>query len=993
MSLRTKTLFLISLALISLVTVSILSSWVVLRQSIAKEEERMTREEIDRFKAVWGHEIDQLGSTVDDWAKWDDTYVFISGEYPQYVEENLMGTTYQNLELNLIAFVDDVGKIIYGGTYNPQDDIVGPLPEDLDEYLTTDGLLASGAGLRHDGVIDLRQGPLIVVAHPILTTAGEGPVRGTLIFGRYLDQIQIGRLSRLVNLPIVFQSLKDRPLGLEYQQVFDALSQGTDAVIRPLSTNTIAGYAFMRDVSDRPALILRVDVSREFYQQMQISQQTLLVSLIVVGLVFIVLVIGLMEKLVLQRLARMGKQLNQIGTAGNLSERVDIEGKDELARLGGAINRMLDDLQGSQKALAESEQKYRQLVEQSTLITYTDLINDSSSAMYMSPQVYTMLGFTVEEWLEDPDRWLKVIHPEDYERVFAEHLRTNSTFEPFCAEYRMVAADGHVVWVRDEAVVIFDEGGKPLYWQGVLQDITERKRAEEAERRQRDLAEALRQTGVVLNTSLDLDSVLDRLLEEIGRVVPYDSGSVLLVNDGVARIVRMRGYEKFGIKPEIVTQSVQFEIKSYATFRQMYMTGSPFVVGDTRAFPDWITIDIRRHVRSWAGAPMISQGQLFGFISLEKTESGFYQMEHADRLAIFASQAALALQNARLFEVVQCHAEENRRLREAASVITSALELDQVLEHILNQLEHVLSYDSAAIFITDDNNLRRVASRGFLEPSGSIRTNISLDDGLVQEARRLNRPVVIKNVMNDTHYRGWCGDRYAQGWLGAPLFVRGNLIGFLSVESHKPDAYGEAEINLVWAFTHSAAIAIDNARLFRQVHQLAITDSLTGIFNRRHLLELASHEFERARRFSRPLTLAIWDIDHFKMVNDTFGHLVGDQVLRMVAERCHKNLREADLLGRYGGEEFVAILTEANSTLGREICERLRAAVESPPYTVEDHAVKVSISVGLADIIDCPNLEVLLGRADQALLRAKQKGRNRVEAWEEIALSLESESP
>jgi diguanylate cyclase (GGDEF)-like protein/PAS domain S-box-containing protein len=713
----------------------------------------------------------------------------------------------------------------------------------------------------------------------------------------------------------------------------------------------------------------------------KISQQSLVVSLIVLGLIFIALLLGILRKSILRRLSKLAEQLANIGKVEKLTERVDVQGSGELARLSETINHMLDDLQTAQIAQAESEEKYRQLVEQSSHVIYIDAIDESSSSLYFSPQVEKMLGYPLNEWQSNSNKWLEIIHPDDKDRVVSYHLHSNKTYEPFRMEYRMIARDGRIVWVRDDAVVIRDHEGKPLYWQGVLQDITEHKHIEETQRRQRDFAEALRQTGVVLNTSLDMNAVLDLLLEEIGRVVPYDSGCVMLVSDEVARIVRMRGYEKFGIETKTVIQNIRVDMRSSATFRKIFETGSPLVIDDTQALSNG-SITVNPQTRSWAGAPMISQGQLFGFIALDKIETGYYQAEHADRLAIFAAQAALALQNARLFEVVQCHAEENRKLREATSVVTSALELDQVLEHILTQLERVLPYDSAAIYLAEGSLLSYAAGRRFPEKISMAGTTISIKNDLVEEARCLSAPIVIRDAQNDPRYAELCGTKYTRGWLGAPLLVRGELIGFLTVDNIHPDVYGEAEINMAWTFAQTAAIAIDNARLFKQVHQLAITDALTGIFNRRHLFELASREFERARRFSRPLTLVMCDIDHFKLVNDTYGHLIGDQVLHMVAERFRRNLREVDLLGRYGGEEFVALLTEVDCERGQDVGERLRAAIEAPAFRVEDQDVFVSISVGVADITDCPNLEILLDRADQALYEAKQAGRNRVGIWD-----------
>jgi diguanylate cyclase (GGDEF)-like protein len=178
-------------------------------------------------------------------------------------------------------------------------------------------------------------------------------------------------------------------------------------------------------------------------------------------------------------------------------------------------------------------------------------------------------------------------------------------------------------------------------------------------------------------------------------------------------------------------------------------------------------------------------------------------------------------------------------------------------------------------------------------------------------------------------------------------------------------------------------VAIQKAQLFETVQHLAITDPLTGLFNRRYFFERATQEFDRALRYRRPLGILIWDTDHFKQVNDTYGHLVGDQVLRTLAERCRISLREADVLGRYGGEEFVALLPETGMHSAYQAGERLRQAVSRTPIRVGVHEIPLSISVGVASLAEgCPSLEALLGWADQALLNAKAAGRDRVMAWQ-----------
>jgi len=132
-----------------------------------------------------------------------------------------------------------------------------------------------------------------------------------------------------------------------------------------------------------------------------------------------------------------------------------------------------------EERLREAEERYRTLVEQIPAVTYIDEIDETSSAIYMSPQVEGMFGYTPEEWLEDPELWVKILHPEDKERVLAESRRTNETGDPFRVEYRTISKSGHVAWVRDEAILVKGMGGRSGFWQGVITDVTERKVLEE----------------------------------------------------------------------------------------------------------------------------------------------------------------------------------------------------------------------------------------------------------------------------------------------------------------------------------------------------------------------------------------------------------------------------------------------------------------------------------------------------------------------------------
>jgi diguanylate cyclase (GGDEF)-like protein len=168
-------------------------------------------------------------------------------------------------------------------------------------------------------------------------------------------------------------------------------------------------------------------------------------------------------------------------------------------------------------------------------------------------------------------------------------------------------------------------------------------------------------------------------------------------------------------------------------------------------------------------------------------------------------------------------------------------------------------------------------------------------------------------------------------------------------------------------------------KALEEVQRLAITDSLTGLYNRRHFFELAEHELQRARRYRRSLSAIMLDIDHFKQVNDTYGHAVGDHVLKEVADSCRQAMRKEDVLGRYGGEEFVIMMPESNLVATCQVAERLRQSIAQKTIDTEVGPVMVTVSLGVITLDDeCSTLETLLAGADQALYWAKRSGRNRV---------------
>src|SRR5215216_1955256 len=181
--------------------------------------------------------------------------------------------------------------------------------------------------------------------------------------------------------------------------------------------------------------------------------------------------------------------------------------------------------------------------------------------------------------------------------------------------------------------------------------------------------------------------------------------------------------------------------------------------------------------------------------------------------------------------------------------------------------------------------------------------------------------------------------------LRLPLVFEENLLGILWVWGK---GLKKTDLPIMSIFAKQIGISLERAHLFQEVQSLALTDPLTGLQNRRSLFEFGRIEFSRAHRMNRPFCCMMLDLDHFKQINDNYGHPVGDRVLQEFAKRCQSSVREIDLIGRYGGEELLIFLPETDSETAMQIAERLRASVEETPMEVANQELNVTVSIGVS---------------------------------------------
>jgi diguanylate cyclase (GGDEF)-like protein/PAS domain S-box-containing protein len=353
----------------------------------------------------------------------------------------------------------------------------------------------------------------------------------------------------------------------------------------------------------------------------------------------------------------------------------------------------------------------------------------------------------------------------------------------------------------------------------------------------------------------------------------------------------------------------------------------------------------------------------------------------------------LRMANAQLARTVteaQQRAEELDALYNATSALLSTLDLETLLSKILDSAQNAIaSADHVVLYLIhpDPDHQRIHTSTG--EHDTRIQNYLFAPEGYVASAIRSRNPLLIRDTQPvEAQGPAVQPPEGARALIITPLLSEEEVLGALALSSNRPGAFSDGDMRLLEGFAATTTAAIQNARLYADVQRLAVTDSLTGQLNRRGFVEMARRELERFQRYGRPLSLILLDIDRFKEINDTYGHLAGDDVLRFVATRCEQNLRQVDLLGRIGGDEFVILLPETDQETAVGVAERIRHAIHAGTFYGGEGFEKVlfsrpppnlSVSLGVAQALTTgAGLEELIAQADAALYDAKKNGSNRV---------------
>lgn len=484
MTLRKKALLIIGLSLLALLALVYVTSRFILLSNLEETEARYTGQNVERALASLSHILLELETTTADWASWDDTYAFIETRDDEYIQSNLLDEAFITLGLNLMMFFDSSGQIVFGKAFDLQNEAEVAVPVRLQSYLSEEGLL-SGAGTRSttSGVVLYDEGPMLVVALPILTSEDEGPSRGTLIFGRYIDADAINRLSLHAMLPVNIYRLDEVRSEPGFQVVINALWQGEPVVVRPLNSQYVAGYTLIKDIRDNPVLILRVDGPRDLYQAGQRSVAYYILTILGAGLLLAGVVMLIIQKQVFSRFTALVKGVNRIAETGDTSSRISMSGGDELYVIAGTINGMLTALQGAEDELRQREEHYRLLADNASDIIFT--LDMNLRFNYVSPSVTRLTGYGDEELIgREMTSILTPASRDIVTPVFAEEMATENSerrdiSRSWTVEFEVIRKDGSRLWMESILDFLRDATNQAIGILGAARDLTERKNAEE----------------------------------------------------------------------------------------------------------------------------------------------------------------------------------------------------------------------------------------------------------------------------------------------------------------------------------------------------------------------------------------------------------------------------------------------------------------------------------------------------------------------------------
>ena len=501
---------------------------------------------------------------------------------------------------------------------------------------------------------------------------------------------------------------------------------------------------------------------------------------------------------------------------------------------------------------------------------------------------------------------------------------------------------------------------------------------------------ALLKAVEALHNELDLDA-LCTLLVAMTRERLQVREVALLVHDETQGKLIVAVAE--GLLPDVL--DVELPAEDGILWR-LLLAGEPFSVLDLQGrprFPETFqrcSLD-RLHGRVWL--PLAMPNKVVGLLSLGSSPRPPSQ-EDLHFLRHLAAQAAVAINTARLYQSIEVARRELDRslhklsmLFDVTRALSAVQDLTRLLRMILERAIAAIDAEKGSLMLLEEATDELVVRVVHGLPDKRIEQKINdgelrcgrflRGEGIAGRVLQTGEPMRVDDVENDESFTKREESHNVRSILCVPLKVDEETLGVINITNRRTGGrFGQEDLEILGALANQAAVAIARTRLY----EAAITDELTGLFVRRFAMHRLGEELRRYRRYDQDLSVIMCDIDHFKEVNDTYGHQAGDAVIQSVSELIRQELRtDADVAGRYGGEEFLLVLPHTEGDVAGFCAERIRSVLESQVIDIgEGRTLSKTMSFGVAQLAPEDTVESVLRRADEALYASKEGGRNRV---------------
>src|SRR2546421_443192 len=521
----------------------------------------------------------------------------------------------------------------------------------------------------------------------------------------------------------------------------------------------------------------------------------------------------------------------------------------------------------------------------------------------------------------------------------------NRRFAP--AEYRLLLALGHQIGMAVENSYLVQQTSR---------------RSEELH--------VLNEIGRALSSTLNKEDLLRKVWEELRRLFDVENfyiGSLDAVRDEMHFDLEIID----GMRMPKRSRPMGNHLTEY-----VIRTRQPVLIRDNFATEvQKLGVDAIRSRGCFCCVPLVAYDHAIGAMAVFSDHEHAFDEGHLELLRVLASEASIAIENARLFNEERTKARHLSLLNTISRNAIATLNPDEMLAKITEQLETGLTYDHFGIGVLDYSTREVVIQTEAGKRRGALGQRIPLGSGLVGHVARNGQLAAFKaSVPADAVLKPLLPGTLVA--IALPVFYGEQLHAILYVESAEPADFSEEEVLLLRTLADLIAGALHNALSFQKAQEQAITDGLTGVKTHRFFMEALSAEWKRSTRAGRAFALVLMDLDRFKFVNDFYGHLEGDLVLQRVGHILETNCRRSDVVARYGGDEFVILMPETNMEHARQLASKLRGWVSADPLLREKN---ISASFGIACYpLHGSSPQELIQVADASMYLSKHQGGNAV---------------